>query len=127
MNSMGLGLREMAPRGKPFAARRRAAFDPASAVAEVGGEVAELLTQALERIHALGATGQIDRQGLRALRSEVEAARRVGIMARQISRLARGRVRVAAERLDLTHMLRDALVQRSREIEGRGLAHRLLD
>lgn len=121
MKLMDLGLREVAPRGEPHAVRRRSAFDPAAAVAEVGGEVAELLTQALERIHVLGTTGQIDRPGLRALRSEVEAARRVGIMAQQISRLARGRVRVAAERLDLTHMLRDALVQRSREIEARGL------
>jgi hypothetical protein len=47
-------------------------------VSQVGVEIAEPLTAALERIHVLTATGKIDRAGLRALRDEVEQARQAG-------------------------------------------------
>src|SRR5437870_2392812 len=60
---------------------------------QVGGEIAGPLTAAMERITALSTTGKIDRQSLRALRDEVEAARRAGMVGQQLARFASGRVR----------------------------------
>jgi hypothetical protein len=96
-------------------------FDTSALVAQLGGEVANALSAALERVNTLATTGRIERASLRALRDEVELARRVGIMGQQISRLRSGRVRLSSERLDLTAMLREALLQRGREIESRGI------
>jgi hypothetical protein len=96
-------------------------FDTSTLVAQLGGEVANALSSALERVNTLATTGRIERASLRALRDEVELARRVGIMGQQISRLRSGRVRLSSERLDLTAMLREALLQRGREIESRGI------
>lgn len=79
------------------------------------------MTSALERINAFATTGRIDRSGLRALRDELEHARRIGLSAQQISRFASGRVRQNPERLNLTQTLRDALAQRSRETASRGI------
>jgi uncharacterized protein with HEPN domain len=90
-------------------------------VAQLGHEVVTPLTSALERINAFATTGRIDRAGLRALRDEVEKARRIGVGAQQISRFATGRVRQKQERLSLTQTLRDALAQRSRETAARGI------
>jgi hypothetical protein len=90
-------------------------------MAQLGGEVAATLSVALERVNALAATGRIDRQGLRALREEIELARRIGMMGQQVSRFASGRVRLTQERLDLCALLREALQQRSRELEARGI------
>ena len=98
-----------------------AEFDASALVAQMGGEVASALSAALERVNALATTGRIERASMRALRDEVELARRVGIMGQQISRLRSGRVRLASERLDLTAMLREALLQRGREIESHGI------
>jgi hypothetical protein len=96
-------------------------FDAGALVAQLGGEVANALSSALERVNTLATTGRIERASLRALRDEVELARRVGIMGQQISRLRSGRVRLSSERLDLTAMVREALLQRGREIESRGI------
>jgi hypothetical protein len=96
-------------------------FDTSTLVAQLGGEVANALSSALERVNTLATTGRIERGSLRALRDEVELARRIGIMGQQISRLRSGRVRLASEKLDLTAMLREALLQRGREIESRGI------
>jgi hypothetical protein len=93
----------------------------ADLVAQLGSEVASALTSALERVNALATTGRIDRAGLRALREEIELARLLGIMGQQVSRLASGQVRLTPEPLDLTVMLREALLQRGREIEARGV------
>jgi hypothetical protein len=111
-----------APRG-PRRTPREAppAIDGQELVAQLGGEVAAALSAAIERVNVLATTGQIDRAGLRALREEIETARRVGIMGQQVCRLASGRVGVANESLDLTAMLRDALRHRSREIAARGI------
>src|ERR1700754_2484372 len=49
-------------------------------VSQIGVEIAAPLTAAIERINTLTSTGKIDRQGLRALRDEVEAARQVGMI-----------------------------------------------
>jgi CheY-like chemotaxis protein len=97
------------------------ATDPHDLVAQLGSEVANVLSTALERVTTLATTGKIDRASLRALRDEVDHARRIAIMGQQVSRLAAGRVRVAHERINLTNLLREALRQRGREIEARGI------
>ncbi len=109
--------------------RRAMRADPKPATlpdlaAQVGSEVASTLSSALERVTALATTGRIERADLRALREEIERARLAGMMAQQLARLANGRVPLAPEPLDLTAMLREALLQRGREIESRGLTVR---
>jgi hypothetical protein len=108
----------------------QASTDPASAdgerwhqlVSEVGAEIAAPLTAALERIHALIATGRIDRAGLRALRDEVEQARQIGMIGQQLTRFASGRVRQSHERLPLADVLKGVLAHRARETQARGIA-----
>lgn len=90
-------------------------------LAQLGREVAAPMTSALERVNAFATSGRIDRAGLRALRDELECARRIGLSAQQISRVASGRVRQRPERLDLTKLLHDALAQRGRETAARGI------
>ena len=91
-------------------------------VSQVGSEIAAPLTAALERIHALTATGKIDRAGLRALRDEVEQARQVGMIGQQLTRFASGRVRQSHEVLQLEEVLKNVLALRSRETQARGIA-----
>lgn len=88
---------------------------------QVAAEIASPLTAALERVNSLATTGRIDRQDLRALRDEVERARRVGLVGQQLTRFASGRVRQSHERLQLTQLLKDVLVQRGRDLQARGL------
>ncbi len=108
--------------GAPPAARRLAEpLDAQALVAQLGSEVAATLSSALERVTTLAATGKIDRAGLRLLREEIDRARRAGIMGQQVVRLGNGRVQLASERLDLTGLLREALRQRGREIDARGI------
>lgn len=95
-------------------------LDPHALLAQLGGEVARTLSTALERVTNLTSTGRIDRSGLRALRDEIDRARRAGIMGQQVGRLASGRVKLMRERVDLTELLLEALRQRQREIEARG-------
>jgi hypothetical protein len=78
-------------------------------VSQVGMEIAEPLTAALERIHLLTSTGQIDRAGLRALRDEVEQARQAGMIGQQLTRFATGRVRQSHEVLQLEEVLKSVL------------------
>jgi hypothetical protein len=87
----------------------------------VGTEIAVPLTAALERIHALVGTGRIDKAGLRALREEVEGARRAGMIAQQLTRFASKRLRQSHERLTLAETLRSVLRHRARETEARGI------
>ena len=110
-------LTSAAPAGKPLAEP----LDPQALVAQLGSEVAATLSSALERVITLAATGKIDRAGLRLLREEIDRARRAGIMGQQVVRLGNGRVHLANERLDLTGLLHEALRQRGREIETRGI------
>lgn len=93
----------------------------AEIVQQLGAEIAGPLSQALDRIHDLTATGQIDRRGLRQLRQCVEDARAAGMLGQQLARLASGRLRLGRERLHLTQMVRSVLSQRSRETQARGL------
>jgi hypothetical protein len=84
-------------------------------ISQVGSEVGLPLSSALERVTQLATTGKIDRASLRALREEIERARRTGLIGQQLARFASGRIRQTPERLSLTQMLRDVLVQRGRE------------
>jgi hypothetical protein len=89
--------------------------------AQVGREIAEPLSSALERVIQLMTTGRIDREGLRQLRGEIERARRVGIVSQQVSRFTSKRLRQSHERLNLAQTLRGALAHRQREITARGI------
>jgi CheY-like chemotaxis protein len=90
-------------------------------VAEMGGEIASPLTAALERVTTLTSTGRIDKQSLRALREEIEAARQIGMIGQQLTRLASGRVRQSHERLQLADVLNSTLAHRARETQARGI------
>jgi hypothetical protein len=88
---------------------------------QVGRELAEPLTAALERVTTLTTTGRIDQAGLRALRTEVDRARQAGILCQQIARLASGRIRQSHERVHLTHTVQSVLAYRARELHGHGI------
>jgi CheY-like chemotaxis protein len=102
-------------------AQMDARMDAPALLSQLGAEVANSLSSALERVTTLSTTGRIDRNGLRLLRMEIDRARRAGIMGQQVVRLGSGRVKVARERLNLTALLREALLQRSRDISARGI------
>jgi hypothetical protein len=99
----------------------REPVDGHALVAQLGREVAAALSAALERVNSLATSGNISRKSLRALRNELELARRVGIMGQQVNRLTRGQLRQSAERIDLTGELRETLIQHRREMESRGI------
>ena len=90
-------------------------------LAQIGAEVAGPLTAAMERINALTNTGRIDRNGLRALRDEVESARQAGMIGQQLTRFATGRLRQSHERLQLADVLNGVLAHRGRETKARGI------
>ena len=93
----------------------------AEIVQQLGAEIAGPLSAALDRIQDLISTGQIDRQGLRALRDSVSQARDAGMMGQQLARLTSGKLSLVRERLQLTQMLRGVLSQRSAETQARGI------
>ena len=88
---------------------------------QLGSDIATALTRASERVRILTTTGKIDRQGLRALRDDVESARRMGMIGQQMARYASGQIRQSPEPISLTQLVRDVLVQRNREFSGRSL------
>lgn len=90
-------------------------------LADLGAEIAGPLTRALERVQELVRTGRIERHGLRALREELEAARKAGMIGQQLERLGSGRLFQSHERLSLTLTLRGVLAQRERETQARGI------
>jgi hypothetical protein len=90
-------------------------------VGQFGREIAAPMAAALERVNAFAAAGRMDRASLRALREEIEGARRIGLQAQQLARFAGGRVRQDPRRLNLTQTLRDALARRQRETASRGI------
>jgi hypothetical protein len=105
------------------AARHGAAGEPIDGHAllgQLGSEVAAALSAALERVNALATTGKIGRKGLRELRENIELARRTGIMGQQVHRLANGRVKQSIERVDLTALVRESLLQHRRQIDALG-------
>ena len=90
-------------------------------LAQVGAEIAGPLTAAIERITVLSSTGRIDGESLRALRSEVEAARQAGMIGQQLTRFASGRIRQSDERVQLGETVRNVLANRQRETQARGI------
>jgi hypothetical protein len=90
-------------------------------LSQVGRELAEPLTAALERVTTLTTAGRIDQAGLRALRDEVDRARQTGISCQQIARLASGRVRQSQECMHLTNTIQSVLAYRAREMHARGI------
>lgn len=102
------------------AAASTEAIDGHALLGQLGSEVASALSAALESVNAIATTGKIGRKGLRELRENIELARRVSIMGQQVNRLATGRVKQSAERIDLTALLREALAQHRRQIESLG-------
>ena len=90
-------------------------------LALIGAEIAGPLTAALERINSLTNTGKIDRQGLRALRDDVEAARQAGMIGQQLNRFSSGRLRQSHERLQLADVMNGVLAHRGRETDARGI------
>jgi hypothetical protein len=91
-------------------------------VSQIGAEIAAPLTAAIERINTLTSTGRIDRQGLRSLRDEVDAARQAGMIGQQLTRFASGRLRQSHERLPLADILNGVISHRSRETQARGIS-----
>ena len=112
------------PSPLPAAASEAQAHDDqhwSELLGQVGAEIAGPLTAAIERVTALAVTGKIDRHNLRALRDELDQARRAGMLGQQLARFASRRLRQSQERLQLTQMLRDVLLQRGRETQARGV------
>jgi hypothetical protein len=112
---------DLAGAGVSFGPSPARPFDARDLVAQLGAEVAAALSVAAERVTSLATTGRISRASLRALREEIDRARRLVLMAEQVSRLASGRVPVTQERQDLTALLHEAVRQRAREIQARGV------
>ncbi len=91
-------------------------------VAQIGSETAQPLSAALERVNTLATTGQIDRDGLRALRAEIERARDVAIASQQLVRFTSRRIRQMPEAVDMRAMMAEALAHRAREAAARKIA-----
>lgn len=98
--------------------------DPYALVNRLGGDIAQALSSAQERVDMLIGTGRIDRSSLHLLREEIGRARRAAMLGQQIGRYAAGHTRPAPERLELTGLLLDTLEQRRGEFEARGLVLR---
>lgn len=117
-------LTQASPKGSTataLAAERGGSETFRELVGQIGRELAEPMTSALQRLDVFAASGRIDRAGLRALGDEIARARRIALNAQQISRFASGRVRQRPQRLDLPQALRGALAQRSGETAVRGI------
>lgn len=100
-------------------------LDPQALIAQLGSEVATTLSRALDRLAsvepAMVAAGAVDLETLRFLREDIDRARQAGIQGQQVVRLSSGQLQLSHERVDLTALLREALRQRGREIESRGI------
>ena len=55
------------------------------------------------------------------MRTEIERARRVGLISQQLARYASKRLRQSHERLNLSNTLQSVLAQRAREVASRGI------
>lgn len=93
-------------------------------IGQIGRDVAEPLTAALDRVVQLTDSGRIDRRSLAALRLEIERARRAAMVGQQIARLAGGKLRQSRESLALAQVVRDVLSLRQRELQARELVVR---
>lgn len=124
MDMSDIGRTPVVASGKEPAANDPASADPQrwhALVSQIGAEIAAPLTAAIERINTLTSTGRIDRQSLRELRFEVEAARQAGMIGQQLSRFASGRLRQSHERMQLAEVVDTVLAHRGRETQARGV------
>ncbi len=126
LSDLALEPQQVAEAAGPTAGAGAEPLDTQALIAQLGSEVASTLSSALERVAGLAATGRIGRDSLRALREEIERARRAGIMGQQVVRLGSGHVHLARERLDLNALFREALRQRRGEMAARGIEVRQL-
>ncbi|MDO9238304.1 MAG: hypothetical protein Q7U28_19995 [Aquabacterium sp.] len=90
-------------------------------LSQVGRELAGPLTASLERVATLTTTGHIDRQGLKALRSEIDRARQAGMWCQQIARLAFGAIRQSHETVSLNRTVLSVFAHRTHELKDRGI------
>lgn len=97
-----------------------AAVDPYQLAAQLGAEVADLLTTALERVDEVVA-GRVGRAGLHMVHDAIARARRIGIAGQQLGLLADPDAERSRERVDVAALVGQTLRQRAREIDGRGL------
>lgn len=107
-----MNLAEMTAEPPPAATPAAVANDNPTlgdVVARLAAEVAGPLTQALDRVVALAASGRIDRAGLQALRDEIGLARAAGLRGQQIARFIDGQAHPAVERVALAEVLRAAI------------------
>ncbi len=121
-----MDLSELPAAPRPSAAAATPASEPTQQewrelVAQIGRETAAPMSAAIELVNAFATTGKIDRAGLRVIREAMDRARRIGVMAQQISRFASGRVQPSPERLNLSQVVQDVLAQRRRETQARGI------
>ena len=87
----------------------------------IGSGLSEPLAAMQYVLHEFTRTRSINRSQLTLLESSLEAARRVAMQSQQIARLATGRLRQSHERLKLDELLRDALLQRAKIFQQRGV------
>lgn len=99
------------PASAPVAAPASESPTLSDVVARLSAEVARPLTQALERVIALAASGKIDRLGLHALREEIGLARHAGLRGQQIARFVDGQAHPVVERVALAEVLRAVITE----------------
>lgn len=80
--------------------------------AQIGAEVAQPLSRALDRVAAAADSGRIEGDDLLRLRAEIERARDVGMLSQRLARLVAGLPRQSDERLDLFATLAAAWAER---------------
>jgi hypothetical protein len=116
-----MDLSELTREERPAPQAPAQPVDPYALVTQLGAEIGQALSSALDRVTTLAGTGRIDRSSLQLLREEIDRARRAAIMGQQIGRYSAGRGHLVRERLDLTSLLMDTLTQRRPDLEMRGL------
>jgi signal transduction histidine kinase len=88
--------------------------------AQVGAEVAQPLTAALEHLRALTDAPGRDPVALQALTREIERARAAALLAQQLARLANPALQRRPEQLDLALVLREVVAERQPAARRRG-------
>lgn len=111
------------PPTKERRARSRAlvSIGDRSLAGEVGAEVGEALTQALALLDEILRTGHVGRQGLHAMRNDIERARHVAQLGQMVSRLAAGVASPTPESVALPGVLHAAAASMADEATERGL------
>jgi len=88
--------------------------------AQVGAEVAQPLTAALEHLRALVEGPGRDPVALQALKRDIERARAAAVLAQQLARLANPALQRHSEQVDLALALREVVAERQAAARSRG-------